>query len=392
MKRFIPYFALVAVVAMAGCSGDSPSAKPAPTVVPVSWSVSSLTVSDSDVPLGTPIQVDVEVTKDGSPAPDGTTVQMSAGGPPGAEAYGFVSGSASKNTAQLHKNAAIVTEGGRATVYFVADYVDPSSNEHADDPVGTYVIQAKATNAVRQVSVNYRASAASGTLQLFSVDPNRGSYAGGQQVVIYGKGIVAPVEVTFILNGVPFNAQVTNVLESIPSNSPGSIVVITPRFTGTDTSIEQHADIRVLASVGSLGGQESDTLLRAFGLLPGLGTVIFGVSPNSGRSSGGEVINILGQGFGSNAAEVSVTFTDSGGSARIGRVMAVSPDGTQIQVETPRFSTLPLDTDQPQDVSVTTPEGEARIEDGFLVLADDPQPGINSRSRRPPVPSTGTPS
>ncbi len=380
MKRFIPFIALVAVVAMAGCSGDSPSAKPVPTVVPSSWSVSSLTVSDSDVPLGTPIQVDVEVTKDGSPAPDGTVVQMSSGGPAGAEAFGFVSGVSSKAAAQLHKDASIVTEGGHATVYFVADYVDPSSNEHADDPVGTYVIQAKASNAVRQVPVNYRASAASGTLELYSVDPNRGSYSGGQQVVIAGKGIVAPVEVTFILNGVPYNAQVVNVLESIPSNAPGSIVAITPRFTGTDTSIEQYADIRVLANVGSIGGQETDTLMRAFGLLPGLGTVIYGISPNSGRSSGGEVVNILGQGFGSNAAEVSVTFTDGGGSVRIGQVLAVSPDGTQIQVETPRFSTLPLATDQPQDVSVTTPEGEARIEDGFLVLADDPQPQINSVS------------
>jgi len=380
MKRFIPYLALVAVVAMAGCSGDSPSAKPVPTVVPVSWDVSSLTVSDSDVPLGTPIQVDVEVTKDGSPAPDGTVVQMSSGGPPGAEAFGYVSGSSSKNAAQLHQTASIVTEDGRATTYFIADYVDPSSSEHADDPVGTYVIQAKATNATRQVSVEYRASSASGTLQLFSVDPSRGSYAGGQQVVILGKGIVAPVEVTFILNGVPFSAEVINVLESIPSSGPGSIVAITPRFTGTDTSIEQQADIRVVARVGSIGGEEKDTLFQAFSLLPGLGTVIYGVAPNSGRSSGGEVINILGQGFGSNAAEVSATFTDSGGSVRIGRVLAVAPDGTQIQVETPRFSTLPLATDHPQDVSVTTPEGSARIEDGFLVLADDPQPTINSIS------------
>lgn len=379
MKRFFPFVALLAVVAMVGCSGDSPTAKPVPTVVPVSWNVSSLTVSDSDVPLGTPIQVDVEVTKDGSPAPDGTTVEMLSGGPPGAVNFGYISGAKAKDAEKLRPNTSVVTEDGHATIYFVADYVDPSSSQHTDDPVGTYVLQAKATNAVRQVSVNYRASAASGTLQIFSVDPNRGSYAGGQQVVLAGKGIVAPVEVDFILNGVPYSAQVVDVLESIPDSAPGSIVAITPRFTGTNTSIEQSADIRVVARAGGMG-QETDTLFRAFDLLPGLGTIIFGLAPNSGRSSGGEIVNILGQGFGSNAAEVSVTFIDNGGTVRVGRVLAVAPDGTQIQVETPRFSTLPLATDEPQDVSATTPEGEARIEDGFLVLADEPQPIISGIS------------
>jgi len=380
MKRFFPFVALLAVVAMVGCSGDSPTAKPVPTVVPSAWSITSLTVSDTDVPLGTPIQVDVTVTQNGSPAPNGTTIEMSSGGPPGAENFGYISGAPSKSAEKLRPTASVVTQGGRATVYFVADYKDPSSNEHSDDPVGTYVLQAKANNAAKQVSVNYRASAASGTLQIFSVDPNRGSYAGGQQVVLGGKGIVAPIEVTFVLNGVPFAAQVSSVLESIPESAPGTIVVITPRFTGTDTSIEQSADIRVVARVGAIGGEESDTLFQAYSLLPGLGTVIFGLSPNSGRSSGGEIVNILGQGFGSNAAEISVTFIDNSSASRVGQVLAVSPDGSQIQVETPRFSTLPLATDEPQDVKVTTPGGEARIEDGFIVLADNPQPEITSFS------------
>jgi hypothetical protein len=193
MKRFFPFVALLAVVAMVGCSGDSPTAKPVPTVVPSAWSVTSLTVSDTDVSLGSPIQVDVTVTQNGSAPPDGTTIEMSSGGPPGAENFGYISGAPSKSAEKLRPTASVVTQSDRATVYFVADYKDPSSNEHADDPVGTYVLQAKANNAVKQVSVNYRASAASGTLQIFSVDPNRGSYAGGQQVVLAGKGIVAPL-------------------------------------------------------------------------------------------------------------------------------------------------------------------------------------------------------
>ena len=174
MKRFIPFLALVAVVAMVGCSGDSPSAKPVPTVVPASWNVVSLTVSDSDVPLGTPIQVDVVVTKDGSPAPDGATVEMSSAGPPGAEVFGYVAGVSSKAAAKLRPSASVLTEDGRATVYFVADYVDPSASQHTDDPVGTYVLQARVDSSLKQASVNYRAATVSGALQLFSVDPHRG--------------------------------------------------------------------------------------------------------------------------------------------------------------------------------------------------------------------------
>ena len=152
---------------------------------------------------------------------------------------------------------------------------------------------------------------------------------------------------------IPYQAIVVGVTESDPLDQEGTITVITPAFTGTDTGIQQTADVRVIANAGT-GAQENDTLPDAFVLLPGGGPVIFGVSPNSGRSSGGEVVNVLGQGFGSVASDLSVSFTDVEGIVKVGTVMAVSPDGTQIQVETPRFSTLTLTDDQPQDVTVAT--------------------------------------
>jgi hypothetical protein len=157
------------------------------------------------------------------------------------------------------------------------------------------------------------------------------------------------------------------------------VTVVTPAFTGTDTGIQQTADVRVNTNAGT-GSQQTDTLPDAFVLLPGGGPQIFGVSPNSGRSSGGEIVNILGQGFGAVASDLSVSFTDTQGVVKLGTVMAVSPDGSQIQVETPRFSTLPLPSDEPQDVTVATIDGVVTLEDAFIVLADEPTPAISSIS------------
>ena len=90
MKRSILFIALLAIVVMAGCSGSSPSARPVPTVVPESWAITELTASASQVYVGVPVQIDVAVTQNGAPAPDGTTVQLLSSGP--GTLYGFTSG------------------------------------------------------------------------------------------------------------------------------------------------------------------------------------------------------------------------------------------------------------------------------------------------------------
>ena len=209
--------------------------------------------------------------------------------------------------------------------------------------------------------------------------PAAGSYAGGDQVVVTGKGIQTPVDVFFDLDGFAYQAIIVGVTPSDPLSADGTITVITPAFTGTNTGIQQTADVRVNTNAGT-GSQETDTLPDAFVLLPGGGPQIYGVSPSSGRSSGGEVVNVLGQGFGSVASDLSVSFADPNGLVKLGTVMAVSPDGTQIQVETPRFSTIPLEADQPQDVTVATLDGVISLEDAFIVLADEPTPQIASIS------------
>ncbi len=371
MKRFIPFLALVAVVAMVGCSGDSPSAKPVPTVVPSAWGITSLNVSDSSPFVGSPILVEVEVTKDGSPVPDGTVVELASSGP--GAFFGFFSGVLTKSDLVLNEDVSVLTEDGVATVFFVVVPADDNEN-----PSGNYLIQARLNDVLSQVTVSYVDRPATDTFQLLSVNPDRGPYTGGQVVTLFGVNISAPVEVFFIVNGRPYEASVIDVIEGID----GWIQVATPPFSGQDWSIEQEADVRAIVGVGT-GNEQTDTLFDVYTLLPQsqtAGPVIFGVSPSSGRSSGGEVVNILGQGFTFPAANTVVEFIDSGGASRVASILAVAPDGTQIQVETPRFSTLPLEDDDPQDVVVTTPNGNGTLVDGFIVLADEPQPTINSIS------------
>lgn len=352
MKRFTPFIALLAVVVLVGCSGDSPSANPAPTIVPEAWNITALTASNTAPFVNTVILVDATVTKNGVAAPDGTSVKFAASG-----------GEFANGTAE----ASVLTSGGTASVAFLAD------------AAGSYVVQAQVGGASRQITVAYQDRATTDALQLYSIDPRRGSYSGGDQAVIAGKGIQAPIEVYFDLDGSAYQAIVAGVVESIPASEDGFITVITPAFTGANNTIQQTADVRVIANAGT-GSQETATLANAFVLLPGGGPQIFGVSPSSGRSSGGEIVNILGQNFGSVASDLSVSFTDDGFVVRLGSVISVAPDGTQIQVETPRFSTLPLEEDRPQDVTVSTVDGSVSLEDAFIVLADNPTPEIASIS------------
>ncbi len=348
MRRFFPFIALLALVAMVGCSGDSPSPRPVPTVAPEAWAITSLQASSTGPFVDTVILVEADVAKNGSPAPDGTTVTFQASG-----------GAFSNGTTQ----ASVITSSGSSSVAFVAD------------AAGSYSIRALVKGVSDAIVVTYQDRATTDQLQLFGIDPRRGSYGGGEQATIIGKGILAPVDVYFDLNGNAYQAIVAGVVESDPLSEEGSITVITPAFTGVDNTIQQTADVRVITNAGT-GGQETDTLGDAFALVPGGGPAIFGVSPNTGRSSGGEVVSILGQGFGTVASDLSVSFTEDNGVVRLGTVLAVAPDGSQIQVETPIFSTLPLEGDIPMDVTVATIDGSVTLEDAFIVLADDPQPEI----------------
>ncbi|MFV1989079.1 MAG: IPT/TIG domain-containing protein, partial [Gemmatimonadota bacterium] len=386
MKRFIPYFALLAVVAFVGCTGNSPSAPAVPTVVPSAWNITTLSVSDANPFIGSPVFVQAVVTRDGVAAPDGTAVDFKSSGP--GTLFGFTSGDLTKGSFTLSKDGTVLTENGTASVFFLAADDPQDSN---DTPAGTYLIQARVQNVTKQVNVTYNDFLVPDQPQLLDVNPRRGSYDGGEIVDIVGRRIEAPVDVFFDVEGAAYQAVLLSMVDfCLDGNTPPScnnnpdqlaqrLTVQTPAFTGLDTSIDRAADIRVISGSGT-GFQQTAGLTQIYVLVRAQGAVIYGVSPNSGRSSGGEIVNVLGQGFGSVASDLGVTFIDEHRVGRLGTVLAVSPDGAQIQVETPLFSTTPLDKDRLQDVQVSTPTGVVTLADSFVVLADNPQPKITSIS------------
>ena len=127
MMKNLSRIALAGLVALAGCSGDSPS--PSNPTPPggnqSSWAITALTVSDSQPYVNTAVVVTATVTQDGNPAPDGTTVEFTS--PPG-----------STEGAQQ-----VATSGGQA------------STGISSETAGTYSIRARANTASRTVSVTF---------------------------------------------------------------------------------------------------------------------------------------------------------------------------------------------------------------------------------------------
>ena len=109
MKRALTCIAILGLIVLASCSGDSPSPPPVPTPASTTWAITSLTVSDSTLYVGASVTVTATVTKNGSPAPDGTAVEFPVAPTTGGVFYAY--GSASANVA---------TSGGRAAVGFSA--------------------------------------------------------------------------------------------------------------------------------------------------------------------------------------------------------------------------------------------------------------------------------
>ncbi len=347
MRRTSLCLALLGLVVLTSCSGSSPTAKPVPTVVPATWSITSLSASSSSPYVGNAVQLDAVVTKDGSPAPNGTVVEFLASG------GGFYSSSGT--------SASVTTDGGTASALFLAD------------TAGAYTIQARVQNVTRAVTVTYQGAPAGGALQIFQpLQPNRGSYDGGETVVMNGTGITAPVDVTFTVNGQSFPA----VLQQIDAGDggTGSITILTPYISGQDLrSEEREADVTVSVAVGT-SKEQTQVLPNAFTFLPPAGSpTLYGVQPESGRARGGEDVTLLGSNL-TGTDSVTFTFRSQNLSAQI---LSVAADGHQVLVTTPRFSVQPLETSEMAGVRLTTADGgSAELADAFLVLPDEPTPEI----------------
>jgi hypothetical protein len=368
MKRYAYFVALLGLVVLTSCSADSPDANPLPTVVPEAWSITSLTVDPADPAAGDTVVVEAVVTKDGSDAPDGTQVTFSATN------GGFANTSSAAGSAALSNPANIPTSGGTSTAYFVAS------------AGGTIVIQAKVKSVTRSITVEFEGGGGGGsgggdeTLAIYEVNPRIGSFDGGETVYLRGRGIAAPVDVVFIVEGQRFTAEVTSVNSSNPpSNGNGEITLLTPYISGAEIREEnREADIEVTKGTGT-PDEEMYILPAGFtfsvGGSGGGPSSIFGVEPRFGKSSGGDNVTILGR----NLEDAEVVSFGFRGNELVADIVSVAPDGLQVSVITPRFSATPIDENELASVTVINDDGErTTLTDAFVVVADEPQPQIAS--------------
>lgn len=362
MKSFFNCLILCGLVIAVGCSGGSP--KP-PTVPPGGtgdvYLITSLEASNDNPYVNTAVLVTAAVTVNGAAAPDGTSVEFIANGGV------FTSGGT---------RATVLTTGGQASVTFGAT------------EAGGYAVQARVKTVTSQIQIVYRNPDNTGDLQMYSINPREGSYAGGETVVLTGKGIAAPVEVYFTVQGIQYQAIVDDVIPSVPAESGGTITVRTPEPTAADPTQTSTADVRVVVMAGT-PDEQSVTSISAFTYISDSVTigdpVIFGVEPYYGRSQGGETVTILGLNFGvdvtkemvKNFDEVYFTFQGEQLVAQVERWSA-----NQIEVITPRFSLIPLTQDQNAGVLLTRTGGAANVQknDIFIVQTDVVQPAITGIS------------
>jgi hypothetical protein len=367
MKSFLNCLIVCGLVILVGCSGSSPSPPKDPVTPGLTWQITALAASDDNPFVNTVVLVSATVTADGEAAPDGTNVEFLANG-----------GIFTANGGTLVN---VTTSGGTASAQFGA--IEP----------GVYLIQARVNGVTRQVQIAYRNPDQSDSLQIYNLNPASGSYFGSETVVITGKGISAPAEVYFTVQGVQYQAVVDQVVPSVPPSSAGTITIRSPEPTAADTTLTSPADVKVIVDVGATTQQEV-TVPAGFTYIgnstppPNVAPtpVIFGVDPYYGRSAGGETVTILGMDFtwddGVNKQivatfdEVYFTFQGQEFVAQVERFSE-----TQIEVITPRFSLTPLQANTNAGVKLTR-IGDVPVEktDVFIVQADIVTPEITGIS------------
>ncbi len=347
IKKLSASVVILGLALLAGCSGSSTSPPPVPTPPAGDVWGMTVTVNPGEIYNNQAAAIVATVTKDGKPAPNGTTVTFSS--PTG---YLFT-----ETSEELRQEVYVATADGRATAYFFGGVV------------GTHVISVVVSNVKATVQVTVKYPDTPGDLEIYSVVPRQGSLDGGDEVTVNGKGIRTPVEVFFVVEGVPYEGRFVSVA---PDGT--SVTVVTPAITGvTDTTKTYAADVRVVAGSGT-GTEESVTFSRGFDFLPSTSApVIYQVYPDRGSARGGEQVTIFGQNF-----EEPVTVEFSGGSFGTlqAEVVSVSADGRQIMVITPQISATPIDADVVASVKVYSNGTSAEKTNAFIFTADQLTPKI----------------
>jgi hypothetical protein len=256
---------------------------------------------------------------------------------------------------------------------------------------------------------------AAGTPIIYSIVPDKGPRAGGQEVVIRGENLcgrrlgdadgricdpaISPV-VTFAL-GAPLSGTLKAEVLSFTADGR-SLVVKTPQASVAPLQADVVASITVTNAFNNT--EASDQVLNGYTYVadfvdPGI-PVIFSINPITGSRLGGEQVEIRGENLcgqrlgpaGSKVCDKAPTVTFTLGAPLSGtlnaEVVANSwlPDGKKITVITPRASTEPLLADVKATVAVANDNGTDQVVDGFVYLRDETPLAIYSV-----VPSRGRP-
>ncbi len=343
IKKLSACAVILGLAVLAGCSGSSSSPPPVPTPPSDTWAM-TVTTTPAEIYTGQAAVIVATVTKNGDAAPDGTTVTFHT------SSGGSFAGSGTNE-------AVVATTGGKATAYFSAT------------KAGTYAISARLNSIVASVSVKVKYPDTPGDLEIYSVVPRQGTLEGGDEVTVNGKGIRTPVEVYFIVEGVPYEGRFVSVA---PDGT--SVTVVTPAITGVgDTSKTYAADVKVVSGVGT-GSEEAVTFVKGFDFLPSTTVpVIFQVYPERGSARGGEQVTIFGQNF---VEPVTVEFSGGSFGALQAEVVSVSADGRQIMVITPQISATPIEEDVVANVKVYSNGTSTEKVSAFIFTADMLTPKI----------------
>lgn len=283
-------FAL-ALVAVAGCSSDSPTepsggtpATPKPPAPTVNYNV-TVTVSPPQLTAGgtTPSTVAVEVRRadNGQPPADSTPVTLTTT----LGEFGAV------GSGQQSVQVQLVNGRAQAALF-------PGS------AVGRATVQATFSGASGAANVDIVQQP---TFHISSVTPNVGASGGGEQVTIEGGGFDGPVRVTF-------NGTAAQILQVTPTR----IRVRTPSATAAGVSVGSGQSVPVsIAVTVNLNevGEATDTLPNGFIYSSGGGQIeppiINSITPTEGPNEGGTEVTIMGSGF---QAPLQVRFGGATGS------------------------------------------------------------------------------
>ena len=187
-----------------------------------------------------------------------------------------------------------------------------------------------------------------GEPRIYSLDPSRGVWSGGEQVRIFGANFHAPVRVFF--GGE--EAEVANI-----SADKAQLTVLTPRHSGSITA-EQTVDVTVRTRAETTQQQEA-TLSNGFTYVPDSGDpVLYTVVPSQGTPRGGEQVVLTGKNF---TAPVLVEFLLGAplGNTLPAEAVTVNSDGTQITLRTPQASPTPVTTDVDVSIRISNLVGSA---------------------------------